>query len=242
MATTKTLAPTNQTITIAGFQGEKPDQRQIADAEGKLADAVNALNSQIAAYYAPSGSSLKQLAFNNDVCPVGRVRWIIPRDCVTTDLPNANAVYSMARVNRRLANVVRLEIYYDNGETYFASSNDSGSTWSAWTLFTGYMQESPSNHSEDINTISAYRRGSIVQVNVEIKAGLSAGWHNTILSGLSTNFRPLAPVYGSRRVSASADLAKPTIAILNTDGTIQFLNNDVMNAVVTYSFTFVSSN
>ena len=46
MATTKTLAPTNQTITIAAFQGEKPDQRQIADAEGKLADAVNALNSQ----------------------------------------------------------------------------------------------------------------------------------------------------------------------------------------------------
>ena len=46
MATTKTLAPTNQTIRIAAFQGEKPDQRQIADAEGKLADAVNALNSQ----------------------------------------------------------------------------------------------------------------------------------------------------------------------------------------------------
>ena len=43
MATTKTLAPTNQTITIAAFQGEKPDQRQIADAEGKLADAINAL-------------------------------------------------------------------------------------------------------------------------------------------------------------------------------------------------------
>lgn len=48
MATTKTLAPTNQTITIAGFQGEKPDQRQVADAEGKMADAINALNSQIA--------------------------------------------------------------------------------------------------------------------------------------------------------------------------------------------------
>lgn len=48
MATTKTLAPTNQTITIAAFQGEKPDQRQIADAEGKMADAINALNSHIA--------------------------------------------------------------------------------------------------------------------------------------------------------------------------------------------------
>lgn len=47
MATTKTLTPTNQTITIAGFQGEKPDQRQVADTEGKLADAINALNSQL---------------------------------------------------------------------------------------------------------------------------------------------------------------------------------------------------
>lgn len=41
MATTKTLSPTNQTITIDAFQGEKPDYRHIADAEGKLADAIN---------------------------------------------------------------------------------------------------------------------------------------------------------------------------------------------------------
>lgn len=47
MATTKTLTPTNQTITIDAFQGEKPDHRHVADAETKLADAVNALNSQL---------------------------------------------------------------------------------------------------------------------------------------------------------------------------------------------------
>lgn len=47
MATTKTLTPTNETITIDAFQGEKPDYRHVADAEGKLADAVNALNSKI---------------------------------------------------------------------------------------------------------------------------------------------------------------------------------------------------
>lgn len=48
MATTKTLTPTNETITIDAFQGEKPDHRHVADAETKLADAVNALNSKIA--------------------------------------------------------------------------------------------------------------------------------------------------------------------------------------------------
>ena len=47
MATTKTLTPTNQTITIQAFQGEKPDFQYISDAEEKIADAVNALNSQL---------------------------------------------------------------------------------------------------------------------------------------------------------------------------------------------------
>lgn len=51
MATTKTLTPTNKTITIDAFQGEKPDHRHVADAETKLADAVNALNSQLVPTY-----------------------------------------------------------------------------------------------------------------------------------------------------------------------------------------------
>lgn len=72
MATTKTLAPTNQTITIAAFQGEKPDHRQVADAEGKLADAVNALNSQISYKtitdfneFIPTGTTNKQIYGNS---------------------------------------------------------------------------------------------------------------------------------------------------------------------------------
>jgi len=44
MATTKTLTPTNQAITIAAFT-EKPDNRVNATNDDKLADAVNALNS-----------------------------------------------------------------------------------------------------------------------------------------------------------------------------------------------------
>lgn len=45
MATTKTLTPTNQAITIAAFT-EKPDNRVNATNDDKLADAVNALNSK----------------------------------------------------------------------------------------------------------------------------------------------------------------------------------------------------
>ena len=49
MATTKTLTPTNQAITLAAFT-EKPDNRTNVTNDDKLADAVNALNSKIATY------------------------------------------------------------------------------------------------------------------------------------------------------------------------------------------------
>ena len=46
MATTKTLTPTNQAITLADFT-EKPDNRTNVTNDDKLADAVNALNSNL---------------------------------------------------------------------------------------------------------------------------------------------------------------------------------------------------
>lgn len=46
MATTKTLTPTNQAITLAAFT-EKPDNRTNVTNDDKLADAVNALNSNV---------------------------------------------------------------------------------------------------------------------------------------------------------------------------------------------------
>ena len=57
MATTKTLTPTNQAITIAAFT-EKPDNRVNATNDDKLADAVNALNSKFTwTEYSNSGSN-----------------------------------------------------------------------------------------------------------------------------------------------------------------------------------------
>lgn len=45
-ATTKTLTPTNQVISIPAFT-DKPDNRLQTDSTSKLADAVNALSGQI---------------------------------------------------------------------------------------------------------------------------------------------------------------------------------------------------
>lgn len=49
MATTKTLTPTNQAITLAAFT-EKPDNRTNVTNDDKLADAVNALNSNFTSF------------------------------------------------------------------------------------------------------------------------------------------------------------------------------------------------
>ena len=131
MATSKTLAPTGVTIQIPAMT-DVPDQSVNSNCIDKLGDAVNTLNSQIAVYTAPSGSSIKQLAFNDSICPSNGVKWINLRNCSTSDLPNANAVYGLARVIRRVATVARVELYLDNGTTYIATATDSGSTWTAW--------------------------------------------------------------------------------------------------------------
>ena len=54
MATTKTLTPTNQAITLAAFT-EKPDNRTNVTNDDKLADAVNALNSKMTTWSTVSG-------------------------------------------------------------------------------------------------------------------------------------------------------------------------------------------
>lgn len=64
MATTKTLTPTNETITIDAFQDEKPDYRHVADAEGKLADAVNALNGKTVRFWEGSVTTDSNGRFN----------------------------------------------------------------------------------------------------------------------------------------------------------------------------------
>lgn len=50
MATTKTLTPTNQNITLAAFT-EKPDNRINVANDEKLADAVNVLNGKFTSDY-----------------------------------------------------------------------------------------------------------------------------------------------------------------------------------------------
>ena len=103
-----------------------------------------------------------------------------------------------------------------------------------------YEYEIPTGYDNTIiSAIAATRRGGVVQVNVTFKSGLAAEWHNGITTGLSARFRPATATYGAHRVNSSADITKNIIAFINTDGTMQMLNDSVFNADVPFSFTFV---
>ena len=105
MATTKTLTPTNQTITIAAFSGEKPDQRQIADAETKLADAVNALNSQLILkqYSKSKGNTAGDLTFETSENRYNALIFLVDNNAAVN-----SAIYSVIYKQNVTNNVARL--------------------------------------------------------------------------------------------------------------------------------------
>lgn len=105
-----------------------------------------------------------------------------------------------------------------------------------------YETEFPTTYdTTKLTSVVGLRRSGIVQVKIDIKAGLAQDWHNSIATGLSIRFRPASATYGCYRVNAGADVSKNAIAILNTDGTLQFLPSAVFNADIPFSFTFISA-
>ena len=127
MATTKTLAPTNQTITIAGFQGEKPDQRQIADAESKLADAVNALNSNFTYSTMTNGTNLNTLTT--------KANYIVGNMAQMTNAPTDAGSSGFFYVEKSGQYVEQR--FVGNLSTTYRMSYDSGSTWTVWDNVVG---------------------------------------------------------------------------------------------------------
>ncbi len=124
MATTKTLTPTNQTITLAAFT-EKPDNRINVTNDDRLADAVNALNSKIETDYLGKDVPI----YGGDV------------DSLTTGF-----VYTSSEATNIPASGIWIivTISYVNGAMQFAARRNSStnilyfrhrnsSTWIAWS-------------------------------------------------------------------------------------------------------------
>ena len=72
MATTKTLTPTNQAITLADFT-EKPDNRTNVTNDDKLGDAVNALNSNFSTLLTPTNVSANVTIASGGYVKIGTI-------------------------------------------------------------------------------------------------------------------------------------------------------------------------
>lgn len=93
-----------------------------------------------------------------------------------------------------------------------------------------------------LEDVYAVRRGNAVLVRLTIKAGLSAGWHNDIATGLPPRFRPPVQVFGSHRIAAGTDVTKNIIIVLTSDGFSQFNCSAEFSARIDCSFSFVALN
>ena len=100
---------------------------------------INALSDQIAIYDLTSSQNLKSIAVDNTICKPGSVKWLNLRNASSSGLPNNNSLYSLARVNKRNANNIRIDIYTESGPVWYASTADGGTTWSDWVSLSDQM-------------------------------------------------------------------------------------------------------
>lgn len=131
--------------------------------------AIETLDGKFSVYELTSGQQLKTVAVDTSICPANSVRWLNLRNGSTTGLPNNNALYGMARVNRRNANTIQITTLADNGESFETHSADGGSTWSEWynaieslnALFANFkMLVKVTTDSSETVTFTAIGRGS----------------------------------------------------------------------------------
>lgn len=182
MATTKTLTPTNQTITIDAFQGEKPDHRHVADAETKLADAVNALNSQITIKVGTNLTSVDAVnsALNtlNDSLSDMNVRNVSFTCSTGIESPFTNASYGgvFVRHSSTRARVIVMRSGYHEILTGWLGNN--GWTWESLDIAGREVVETPTQptytnvvNSSYSNRFYVRKCGKIVTIGGEFKAG-----------------------------------------------------------------------
>ena len=122
MATSKTLAPTNVTISIPAMT-DAPNASVISNCLDKEADAINALNSQINGYTTMSnGTNLNTLTTTGNYM-VGNIAQM-------TNAPAACGSSGFFYVSKN-STYIKQEFFGNLGSTH-RFSYDSGSTWTAW--------------------------------------------------------------------------------------------------------------
>ena len=122
MATSKTLAPTNVTISIPAMT-DAPNASVLANCADKEADAINALNSQINGYTTMASSTDLNTLTTNANYMVGNMGQM-------TNAPSGCGTSGFFYVVKN-STYVKQEFFGNLGSAH-RFSYDSGSTWTAW--------------------------------------------------------------------------------------------------------------
>lgn len=121
---------------------------------------------------------------------------------------------------------------------YFRVKHDS--TWYGWFTLRNqnYSALTVSKNGSEIDSADAYVERGVVVLRIIMKAGLSAGWHNTNSISLGdTAYLPRVEVDGARRINAGADSSIASFMTVGSNGGITFYTSGVSSG--TQKFTFV---
>jgi len=124
--TTKTLTPTNQTITLPDMT-ERPDASVLVDGIGKDADAINALSDQIAKFDGSTTPYAGGQNPNNYTAP-GVFHIGISADYS----PTGSAIYGVLFVNRGTSGLIVQEFRSTNAKYYKRIKINSSTNWYGW--------------------------------------------------------------------------------------------------------------
>lgn len=188
MATSKTLTPTNVTISIPEFT-DQPDQRVNSNCIDKEADAINAVNTKLTTADAQSMTNL------NDVTSTGLYSYD-KLSSAMTNAPSTGTYFSgTLRVTYYNANKVTQE-FIESGGRVFTRHKWNG-TWGSWVELLSFSNTVPTTSWTKITSYTSgaewngsyyIKLGNIVYLRISAKS-LTANSNITVFT-LPTDYRP----------------------------------------------------
>jgi len=129
MATSKTLTPTNVTISIPAMT-DAPDASVFSNCVDKEADAINSINSNYT-------SQLKSNTFTNNVDANNYTNFGFYHVGISTNSPESSTAYGMLLVFTGGTGFVAQIFISTNNTLHYRYRNNSSSNWLAWKKLTG---------------------------------------------------------------------------------------------------------
>lgn len=181
MATSKTLTPTNVTISIPEFT-DQPDQRVNSNCIDKEADAINTVNSKLT----PQASSNL-----NNAKTVG----IYTTNTSALNTP-VTGYFTVSVIPFNANNLAQIAVEVNNRAMYFRTLHDA-TTWTSWQQLLSFSNTVPTTSWTKITSYTSgaewngsyyIKLGNIVYLRISAKS-LTANSNTTVFT-LPTDYRP----------------------------------------------------